>query len=59
MDLPPATDDDRHGESSNLMKSKDPPESKPQMSLRDWNEAAATVVKAYQEELDEKGRQLR
>ena len=25
MDLPPATDDDWHGESSNLTKSKDPP----------------------------------
>ena len=59
MDLPPGTDDDWHGESSNLTKSKDPPESKPRMSLRDWNEAAAIVVKAYQGELDEKERQLR
>ena len=59
MDLPPATDDDWHGESSSLTRSKDSPESKPQMSLRDWNEAAATVVKAYQGEIEEKERQLR
>ena len=44
MDLPPATDDDLHGESSNLTKSKDPPESTPQMSL-----------KAYQGEIEEEG----
>ena len=54
MDLPPAIDDDRHGESSNLTKNKDP-ESKPQMSLRDWNETSGSKADLVDRLLEAQG----
>ena len=51
MDLPPATEDDRHGEQYKQTKTKDPPESKPHH--------AATHVTAYSGEIEARGRELR
>ena len=55
MGMPPATDEDRHGEQFKTKKPKDPPESKPQLSP----EQATTAVKAYGGELEAREKVLR
>ena len=54
MELPPTADEHRHGERNNVKNTKDPPESKPQMSLKE----AAEVVAAHENKLEYRERVL-